>query len=385
MTTLNLQVGLVSGLNTDDADENASGGIDLTGLVPGFGGAIRNGSSIGLRFTGVSGLSGSTITAATLTFRANETDSGSFTGDWYAEDAVAPGTFTSSTEDITSRARTTATCEGDGVDFGDWTGGQDPTFTGDGVNTIVDIIQELADSYDPSTIVLLHIFTSGSGERIFKSYDSSSGTAPKLDITFTASGGDASISAVITTATALSPVSVWTADAKISAVITTASAISPISEITGTAEGTFVAVVTVATALSPVSVWTASSTLTAVITIASALSPAADIFSGVQTWQPFNETQFQVIREDFPTNAVFYLEILMTTSAPGNTVKARLYNVTDSTKVTGSEVTNNNTSPESSISGAFGFPSGTKTYRLEGGGETGGLYKWNIAKILVDW
>lgn len=156
-------------------------------------GALSYGRHNGIRFTGVSGLSGATITGATLTFRAAASDSGPFIGDWYAHKAAAPGTFTTTTSNISDtaqRPRTTATCEGDGSDFGNWSNGVDAYFTGDGVNTIADIIQELADSYDPSTIVLLHFYTSGTGERNSRQYESQPSNAIKLVIDYTTATGD---------------------------------------------------------------------------------------------------------------------------------------------------------------------------------------------------
>ncbi len=186
MTTLNLQVGA----SADDANEDVGdGSMNLTRATLPIG-SDRGGFHVGLRFTGVSGLSGATINTGTLTFRASATYGADFIGDWYAEDAAAPGTFTSGNSDISNRTQTTATCEGDGTDFGAWTNGQDETFTGDGVNTIADILQELADSYDPSTIVLVHIYTSGGGLRGCKSYDDTTSFAPKLDIDYTADGGE---------------------------------------------------------------------------------------------------------------------------------------------------------------------------------------------------
>jgi hypothetical protein len=182
MTVLNLQIGA----STDDAFEYANGVMDLTAGTIIFG-HIGIGRHCGLRFTGVSGLSGATIDEATLTFRSEANDSTNFIGDWYADDREDPPAFTSTTYDISSRTRTTATCEGDGSDFGNWTNGQDETFEGPAPG-IKGIIQELADSYDPAEIALLHIYTSSLGERLFKSYNQSSSLAPKLAITYTAGG-----------------------------------------------------------------------------------------------------------------------------------------------------------------------------------------------------
>ena len=180
--TLNLQVGVSS----DDARQAGSTML-LTGVSLPHGDVSGGEYNPGYRFTGVSGLSGMTINSATLTFKAATTNSGNMIGDWYAHDAEAPGTFTTASNNITSRPRTTATSEGDGVDFGNWTVNNNYTFTGDGVNTIADIIQELADSYDPSTIALLWIVSASptNAERRVTSYDTSSSNAAKLDIDYT--------------------------------------------------------------------------------------------------------------------------------------------------------------------------------------------------------
>ncbi|KKN74340.1 hypothetical protein LCGC14_0391410 [marine sediment metagenome] len=183
-TTLNLQVGA----SADDADERVSDGVmDLTRTTLRHG-VFLTSQHIGYRFTAVSGMSGATVSAATLTYLPTATDDASFFGDMFAHDAEAPGTFTTTGSDITDRTRTTATSEADGEDFGNWTDNVEATFEGDGVTTIADILQELADSYDPSAIVLMYIHTSGLGERICDSYDGATEDAPKLDITHDGGG-----------------------------------------------------------------------------------------------------------------------------------------------------------------------------------------------------
>lgn len=176
-STLNLQVGQSS----DDAREVvANGNMSLTTASLDMGD-----HHVGLRFASVSGLRNTTISSALLTFRAAFASGVSFVGDWYGQDGTAaPGTFTTTTSDISNRTQTTATCEGDGSDFGNWTSGQDHTFNGPPGDPLTDIIQELADSYDPSAIVLIHIRDSGSGSRRAVSYDNDSSTAPKLDIDY---------------------------------------------------------------------------------------------------------------------------------------------------------------------------------------------------------
>lgn len=183
-TTLNLQVSS----SFDDAYEAVSdGGVLNTPTTLRFGsGSVPRHN--GMRFVGVSGMSGVTVDSAVLTFRPFASDSGDFIGDWFADDREAPTEFITTTSNISNRTRTTATQEGDGSDFGNWTNNSPVTFTGDATG-IKGILQELADSYDPSEIVLMHIYASGDGERMLDSYNGSSADAPKLDITFTAGGG----------------------------------------------------------------------------------------------------------------------------------------------------------------------------------------------------
>ncbi len=189
--TLDDQVDIGAG----DCYEEADGDMILgsNGVAFGNFGLTR---SVGLFFPDISGLSGATIntTNTNLVFRAAATDPQDFVSDFYAHDVEAPGIFDTTTSNITDtgqRPRTTATCEGDGADFGNWTADSDETFTGDGTNTIGDIIQELADSYDPSEIAILNIYVSGNGERVFLTYESDTGLAPKLHIEYTAGGANA--------------------------------------------------------------------------------------------------------------------------------------------------------------------------------------------------
>jgi len=174
------------GASEDDASQSVTTTVvNLTN--PELFGQPGSNQHCGIRFPGVSGLAGATIdTGLTfITFMPRSNDTGGFTGDWYAEDAAAPPQFAAINNNITDRARTTATCEGDGSDFGDWADNTPVTFTGDGVNAIGDIIQELADNYDPSAIVLLWIYASGTGERIADSWDNSAADCPELTIEYT--------------------------------------------------------------------------------------------------------------------------------------------------------------------------------------------------------
>ena len=189
-STLNLAC---AASDQDGREIVSSGNVNITATTQSFGSLSGTPQHHGLYFGSVSGLSGVTINSATLTFRATATDSGDFVGDWFAEDGATPGVFVAGTGTFTisGRTMTTATCEGDGSDFGAWTSGGDHTFTGDGVNTLAGITQEIADSHDPSAIVLIHIYASGTGKRTFETWDNAGTNPPKFDIDYTAGGAGA--------------------------------------------------------------------------------------------------------------------------------------------------------------------------------------------------
>lgn len=172
-TTLNLQVG-ASG---DDGWRN--GTSFASGDTQHYVGVFSNTEEAYARFTSVSGLSGATVNSADYQLYG-AFGGGSPLTKVYADEAAAPAAPTSSA-DMTGRTRTTA-----GVDW-------DGTLTVSTFNTksITSVIQELADTYDPSTIVTLHD-DDGSGsfdEQAHSTYDAASAQAPKLDIDYTAGGG----------------------------------------------------------------------------------------------------------------------------------------------------------------------------------------------------
>jgi hypothetical protein len=176
------------GASADDANELTDGSITLTALY-GLVGNLGTVRHFGGRFASISGLSGATINASSyLSFYSDANDSADFVADCYAHDAESPGTFTTTTNNITDtgqRPRTTATTEADGVDFGNYSQNTWYNFTGNGTNTISDIIQELANDYDPSAIAFLFIYDSGAGERRWYSYDRDTSLAAKLHIDYT--------------------------------------------------------------------------------------------------------------------------------------------------------------------------------------------------------
>lgn len=356
--------------------------MDLTQTVLSFGSPAGIGLHEGLRFTGASGLSGSAITAATLTFRATATDSGPFLGDWYAHDVAAPGTFTSTTSNISDtaqRPRTTATCEGDGSDFGNWTNGNDHTFTGDGLNTIAGIIQELADSYDPGEIVLLHIYTSGNGERIHRSYNGSSSQAPKLDITFTAGGGSPQTA---TPSPVTIPVLIPDPELGIYPDPVTIPIAIPVPSVSGGAvkfpEPVVIPI------LIPDPALTAGAVSLTPDAVAIPVGIPVPTVSGTGTseeFEPWGVIERIIDASEEPTGTLYFIEVGMFTSAAVTPIKARLFNITDGVAVPGSEATSSSTSYEVVRSSSFDllalYGTGQKKYRLEFGGRTGGVFRFH--------
>lgn len=399
MSTLNLQVGA----SADDATEFAIGGalgiVVLTYAGAYFGDYFGRGHA-GLRFTGVSGLQNATINSGILEFRAASTESGSFIGDWYAEDSAAPATFVDTNYDVSGRARTSATVEGNGSDFGGWTSGEDHTFP------VTSLIQYLANNHDPTTIVLVHIYTSGTGQRRARAYDWSSALAPKLDIDYTAATGDIILTpdpvatALVAPTVALSFGTKTVAPDPVAvALIAPPMVIKPAEKVLTPAPVELRLVVpsvtvTVAIAITPdpvaislvvpsVSLDMGTKTLTPdpvvmplVVPIVTVTGITGAIVFGTYKWTRIQNPSW------YPVGSVFYLVVILRTVDAGTLARARFYNVTDGVVVTDSELTTTSeeltevTSPSS-----FSLASGDKQYRVEVGGLQGGEFHCEDARL----
>lgn len=418
MATLALQVNA----STDDASESGGGSMFTTAsyFVLGSHFVVHSGA----RFTGVSGLSGATINTAVLTFRAYASGSGPFVADWYADDRVDPPTFGGGAGNtITSRTRTTATCEGDGGDYQNWTVGQDFTFDGitpaSDTDTIADIIQELADSYDPGEIALLSIWSSGAGERLAVTYNNTPATAPKLAIDFTAATGDTTVFpdpvpihiaiptptlglqptpvaihvAIPTPTLGLQPtpvpihiaiptpqiiagVTVYPKPVEINIAIPT-----PTLGLQPTPVPIHIAIPTPVASPSPVTVSPSPVAIhVAIITPILTGGGGAEEFTAYGVWDATAQEYVGLERfldpSLYATGTQFLLEVGLATSAAVNPVTAFLYNVTDSQKVVGSDVTSTATLFEVVRSSSFDllalFGAGLKKYELRFGGVVGG-------------
>jgi hypothetical protein len=136
------------------------------------------------RFTGISGLEGATITAAYIQLSAHSAYSGTPHSALYAADEASPAAPTNASG-YNAIPLTSASV--------DWTfstpGASDPNFQTS--PDLTAIIQELADSYDPSVIMIVQHNTVGSGNayQSYHAYEELKSRAPRLHIEYTIETG----------------------------------------------------------------------------------------------------------------------------------------------------------------------------------------------------
>ncbi len=198
-TTLDLQVGA----SADDGRSGEGGAnpdyhsnSDAPGSV-GFGTFNTRTWSSWYRWTGVSGLSGVTIDVAHISLWGERVDDGSdIQTKIFADDAAAPVAPTSKA-DHDGKTRTTAGTDWDNPGLSITVATNSPTTVG--------FVQELADSYDPSAIQVLHDDDgSGTGADNFAfphMYDGDTSEAAKIHIEL--AGVDDFIGAITQTPTHL--------------------------------------------------------------------------------------------------------------------------------------------------------------------------------------
>jgi len=192
-TTLDLQVGASAddgwtqyspgsnNLGTPQAGPSPTNALFIAGTHTSGAGISYNAFA---RFTGVSGLSGATIDVSHISVFGRSSDTGAAETVISADDSASPATYTTK-EEHDGATRTTA-----GVTW-DSPGLSTTTFTNSpSINTV---IQELADSYDPSTINILHdddLKTDSFNRMHGSSYDEDTAEAPKIHIESTGGGGE---------------------------------------------------------------------------------------------------------------------------------------------------------------------------------------------------
>ena len=165
------------GAGANDTYDRAGGTFDATAAQGRIGLAYSEGNHVSHRFTNISGLSGATIDVSYTELNRNYSD-GNVESLIYANDAAAPVAPTNHAE-FAALVKTTANVTWDFTPAANWN--QSPS-----INTI---IQELADSYDPSAIQIIHLDDGAPGYLKLDHYESDSALAPKLHIEYTAAAG----------------------------------------------------------------------------------------------------------------------------------------------------------------------------------------------------
>lgn len=176
MPTINLQVAAGS----DDAFEGATGTMNLAASSVGIISTLNQWA--GVRFMGATVPRGATINSAALLVNINSTTNDTFDADFYGEAADNPGTFTSSSGNISGRARTTAKKTVVAADVG----------AGWYSIDVAAVVQELVNRSgwaSGDAIVFILDALSNSIALQFRAYDGGAGDAAKLDIDYTVPSG----------------------------------------------------------------------------------------------------------------------------------------------------------------------------------------------------
>ncbi len=135
------------------------------------------------RFTGASGLSGATIDVAFLSLFGRTAELGTPETLIRADDSESPAAYTTK-EEHDGATRTAAAVTWDNPNLSTSAFTDSPS--------IISVIQELADSFDPEPIIILHdddLKTDSNNRIQGSSYDEDSAEAPKLHIEYTAGAG----------------------------------------------------------------------------------------------------------------------------------------------------------------------------------------------------
>ena len=177
-TTLMLDVQV--GQSSDDAEQRVSNGsmyLDSSDLElvndTGYNGL----QTVGMRFQNVTVPQGSNIIAAYIEFETDETSSGSTSLSIYGQDSSSASTFTSTTNNISSRPKTSAAVS---WNPSSWNVVSQKNQTPD----LRLIVQEVVNRNDWSSGNNMAFIVTGSGTRSAESYDGEAANAPLLHIEY---------------------------------------------------------------------------------------------------------------------------------------------------------------------------------------------------------
>jgi len=161
----------------DDAEQNLStGSVGLTSTDIELGADGANNQLVGLRFNNLAIPQGATIESASLIFQIDEATSGATNVTISAEDTNNASAFSTSTNNLSNRTKTSATTSWNNISA--WTAVGTTETTPD----ISAVIQEVVNRPDWSSGNSMVIFIQGTGSRIAESYNGAPGNPIELSI-----------------------------------------------------------------------------------------------------------------------------------------------------------------------------------------------------------
>jgi hypothetical protein len=183
-------------VGSDDAEQATSGAVDLSSsdleLV-----TESTVQTVGIRFTNVLVPKNATISNAYIQFQVDEATSGATSLRIEAQAADAPLTFTSATNNVSSRPRTVA--------FANWAPPAWPTVGAAGTAqrtvNIANVIQEIVNRANWASNNPLAIIITGSGVRVAESFEGLAAAAPLLHVEYAAAGGGTTTTTTVTSTT----------------------------------------------------------------------------------------------------------------------------------------------------------------------------------------
>ncbi len=165
---------------SDDAEERASGTVNLTSISLEL---VTDTSvqTVGMRFTGVNIPPGAVIQNAWIQFTVQAASSDATSLTLQAEASDNPATFTTASNNISTRPRTTASVSWTPVSWNT----VDEAGTDQRTPNLASVIQEIVDRPGWASGNALAILITGSGKRVAKSYERDVYGAPYLHIEYT--------------------------------------------------------------------------------------------------------------------------------------------------------------------------------------------------------
>ena len=174
--------------SSDDAEESASGSVD-TGSSDLELVEESSTQTVGIRFPDLGIPKGAVIISADITFTADETHSGATSLTFRGEKSGDAATFTSNSNDISGRPKTSASVTWDASSTPPmvaWNNAGDQFTSPSLVSIVQEIVNQSAWAYGNSMAFII----TGTGKRVAESQDGSAIDAPRLRIEYqTGSGG----------------------------------------------------------------------------------------------------------------------------------------------------------------------------------------------------